>query len=297
MIGIWYWCTDQTIVQRVLGARDENHARAGALFAGFIKILPLFIFVLPGTICYALVNQGTLNGSAMHGSADTYAFLIRELLPTGLKGLMAAALAGGRHVDRLRRTQFDRHARQLRLIETLATGRDRSRARLGRPLVFLCGDGAGDYLVAEPQSRWHLPGGQRNDHVPGAADDLRVPVRHFLATGLLDRRRQAHSWWARFVGLRYLHSISFSPAGGRRSSNGTNFDFLLQGVFLFLVCSTIMVSVSLRWPHQHTAESAALVWSSPWEPLESPGWPGLANYKFVSTLLILLLITIYYVLR
>ena len=111
VIGIWYWCTDQTIVQRVLGARDENHARAGALFAGFIKILPLFIFVLPGTMCYALVKQGTLDGNTLHGSADTYAFLIRELLPSGLKGVMAAALAGGRHVDCLRCAQFDRHAR------------------------------------------------------------------------------------------------------------------------------------------------------------------------------------------
>ena len=54
VIGIWYWCTDQTIVQRVLAARDENHARAGALFTGFIKILPLFIFVMPGTMCLRL---------------------------------------------------------------------------------------------------------------------------------------------------------------------------------------------------------------------------------------------------
>ena len=92
VIGIWYWCTDQTIVQRVLGAQDENHARAGALFAGSIKVLPLFIFVLPGTMCLALIKQGVLNGDAMQGPSDTYAFLIRELLPTGLKGLMAAAL-------------------------------------------------------------------------------------------------------------------------------------------------------------------------------------------------------------
>ena len=74
-------------------------------------------------------------------------------------------------------------------------------------------------------------------------------------------------------------------------------DFLLQGVFLFVVCSTIMVLTSLQRPHQHTDESAALVWSSPWEPLESPGWPGLANYKVLSALLILVLVTIYYVLR
>ena len=53
VIGLWYWCADQTIVQRVLGAKDENHARVGPLFAGFIKILPVFIFVFPGTICLA----------------------------------------------------------------------------------------------------------------------------------------------------------------------------------------------------------------------------------------------------
>ena len=49
VIGLWYWCADQTIVQRVLGAKNENHARVGPLFAGFIKILPVFIFVMPGT--------------------------------------------------------------------------------------------------------------------------------------------------------------------------------------------------------------------------------------------------------
>jgi len=62
VIGIWYWCADQTIVQRVLGAKDENHARVGPLFAGFIKILPMFIFVLPGLMCYALVYQKDENG-------------------------------------------------------------------------------------------------------------------------------------------------------------------------------------------------------------------------------------------
>ena len=45
VIGLWYWCADQTIVQRVLGAKDENHARIGALLAGSIKILPMFIFI------------------------------------------------------------------------------------------------------------------------------------------------------------------------------------------------------------------------------------------------------------
>ncbi|MBN1912710.1 MAG: sodium/solute symporter [Pirellulales bacterium] len=96
IIGLWYWCTDQTIVQRVLGAKDERHARLGPIFAGFIKILPMFIFVLPGVICLALIHKGFLpalpveNGEPKTG--DTLALLINHLLPTGLKGLMAAAL-------------------------------------------------------------------------------------------------------------------------------------------------------------------------------------------------------------
>ena len=90
VIGLWYWCADQTIVQRVLGAKDENHARIGPLFTGFIKILPVFIFVLPGLIATALIRQGKL--PAIADSADTYSLLINKLLPVGLKGLVAAAL-------------------------------------------------------------------------------------------------------------------------------------------------------------------------------------------------------------
>ena len=65
VLGIWYWCADQTIVQRVLGAKDENHARGGALFCGFIKILPVFIFVLPGLFAYTLYQKGMLDLSSL----------------------------------------------------------------------------------------------------------------------------------------------------------------------------------------------------------------------------------------
>jgi SSS family solute:Na+ symporter len=92
VLGIWYWCADQTIVQRVLAARDENHARLGPLFCAFIKILPVFIFVLPGTICVALVQKNAFGGDAPKIAADTYTFLITHLLPAGLKGLVTAAM-------------------------------------------------------------------------------------------------------------------------------------------------------------------------------------------------------------
>ena len=64
VLGIWYWCADQTIVQRVLGAKDENHARVGAIFCGIVKILPVFIFIVPGLMLYTMVKQGKLDSVA-----------------------------------------------------------------------------------------------------------------------------------------------------------------------------------------------------------------------------------------
>lgn len=93
ILGIWYWCTDQVIVQRVLSARDEGHAKAGTIFAGFLKILPVFVLVLPGIIAVALFPSmfTTSNGHVTNGDI-AYPMLIVNLLPKGLVGLMIAAL-------------------------------------------------------------------------------------------------------------------------------------------------------------------------------------------------------------
>ncbi len=84
ILGIWYWCTDQVIVQRVLGARSEDDARAGALFCGFLKILPVFVLVLPGLIARALYPE--IRGD------EAYPTLVLRLLPPGMIGVMVAAL-------------------------------------------------------------------------------------------------------------------------------------------------------------------------------------------------------------
>ncbi|MBZ5540014.1 MAG: sodium:solute symporter [Acidobacteriia bacterium] len=93
ILGIWYWCTDQVIVQRVLSAKDEGHAKAGTIFAGFLKILPVFILVLPGLIAFALYPAlfHLDHGHVTNGDI-AYPTLIVNLLPVGLVGLMIAAL-------------------------------------------------------------------------------------------------------------------------------------------------------------------------------------------------------------
>lgn len=92
VLAIWYWCTDQTIVQRVLAARDIRNAQLGPLFCAWLKILPVFLFVLPGILCVALVQQGAFGGEHPEHTADTYTFMISHLLPVGFRGLVAAAL-------------------------------------------------------------------------------------------------------------------------------------------------------------------------------------------------------------
>jgi len=94
ILGLWYWCTDQVIVQRVLSARDEGHAKAGTIFAGFLKILPVFVLVLPGLIAVSLFPQlfTTDQAGRVTNGDIAYPTLVVNLLPTGLVGLMIAAL-------------------------------------------------------------------------------------------------------------------------------------------------------------------------------------------------------------
>jgi SSS family solute:Na+ symporter len=84
ILGIWYWCTDQFIVQRVLSAKNLSHARSGTIFAGFLKILPVFILVLPGII--AIVLYPDIRGD------QAYPALVTRLLPVGVKGIVVASL-------------------------------------------------------------------------------------------------------------------------------------------------------------------------------------------------------------
>lgn len=91
ILGVWYWCTDQYIVQRTLSAKDVPNARRGALFAGYLKLLPVFIFFIPGVIAYALMQEGVIHFS-MDNADQALPVLITEFLPTGLKGLAIAGL-------------------------------------------------------------------------------------------------------------------------------------------------------------------------------------------------------------
>ncbi|MBC8277949.1 MAG: sodium/solute symporter [FCB group bacterium] len=89
ILGVWYWCTDQFIVQRTLSARDETQARRGTIFGGFLKLLPVFIFVIPGVIAYCLAQSGAIHYDTPDQALPT---LVSALLPAGLRGVVVAGL-------------------------------------------------------------------------------------------------------------------------------------------------------------------------------------------------------------
>lgn len=89
IVGIWYWCTDQYIVQRVLTARNIQEGRRGSIFGGFLKLLPVFLFLIPGVVALALKQQGKLEWDTPD---QAFPALMTNLLPAGLRGLVAAGL-------------------------------------------------------------------------------------------------------------------------------------------------------------------------------------------------------------
>ncbi len=102
IIGLWYWCTDQYIVQRALGAPNEREARRGSIFASALKLLPVFIFIIPGMIALALAKSGKVpalqsmvgpDGNAVPLVAQAaFPMMVKYVLPVGLRGIVVAGL-------------------------------------------------------------------------------------------------------------------------------------------------------------------------------------------------------------
>jgi solute:Na+ symporter, SSS family len=285
IIGLWYWCADQTIVQRVLGAKDENHARVGPLFAGFIKILPVFIFVLPGTICLALINQGQL--PVLEHSKDAYAFMITHLLPTGLTGVMAAALLAALmstvsgalnsiatlfSYDLYKRWKPDTPDHKLVIIGRIVTFVAMVLAILWSPMI--------SHFESIFQG------------VVAVICYIAPPITAVFVWGVFWKRASARASIITLISGSALGFIVF-VLDWFKDSTGWNVPPMMVTFYLFVICSIILAVVSYFYPHQHTSESKKLVWKNPGESLRDKGWNGIGNYKFLSAILFSVMVILY----
>lgn len=302
VLGIWYWCADQTIVQRVLGAKDENHARVGALFCGFIKILPVFIFVLPGLFAYTLVQTGKLDISALKTIDETgkeiinskgiYTLMITQLLPSGLVGILVAALLSG---------LMSQVSGALNSISTMASYDIYQRYRPETSDATLIKVGkivAGITLVL---SLAMLPLLNSYESIFNGVNDviahIAPPITCVFLLGVFWKKASAKSakltlWIGSALGaiVFTINKIDTSTVLGQ-------VPFMMMAFYLFCACVIMQVSFSYLYPVQHTSTSSTLYWKSIREPLQARGWKGPGNYKFLSLLLVLIMCMLFWMFR
>jgi solute:Na+ symporter, SSS family len=298
VLGIWYWCADQTIVQRVLGAKNENNAQIGALFCGFLKIFPVFIFVLPGLLAYALSHKGLINieqitstnslGESVVNSKGIYTVMITQLLPVGLVGVLVAALLSG---------LMSQVSSALNSISTLISYdlfkrnwpdiSDKKLVRFGRfsaavSLLF-------SIAILPLLDRYESLFLGLNDIIGHIAP----PITCVFLLGVFWKKASAKSaqltlWIGSFLGslLYAINKIFPTTVIGK-------IPFMLMTFYLFSICVLLQICLSYTYRVKHTTESEKLYWKFPLEPLKNPGWNGLGNYKLLSGILLTILILLY----
>ncbi|MFN0159150.1 MAG: sodium:solute symporter [Bacteroidota bacterium] len=243
ILGIWYWCTDQYIVQRVLSAKNLDHARGGTTFAGFLKILPVFILVLPGIIALHLSN-GTVSGDR------AYAWMVTTLLPSGVKGLVVAGLLAALMsslsamfnststlltIDIFKKFKPNASDAAMVRFGRLATGGIVVLGLLWVPFIGLLSDER-MYVYLQSVQAYVSP--------PIAACFLfgifwnRVNGKGAIASLLTGLVLGAF----RFI-LEIQHKLS--PLSNEFLAYVASVNFLHYAIFLFVVCSTVLVGVSL----------------------------------------------------
>lgn len=291
VIGLWYWCADQTIVQRVLGAKDENHARMGPLFAGFIKILPIFIFVLPGLICLALINQGKLPDGINESGDNTYAFMIDQLVPVGLKGLLAAALLAA---------LMSTVSGALNSIATVFSydiykrwrpdASEHSMVKVGRLVTFI------GMLAAILWSPFV-------GHYQSLFQGLNVmicyiapPITTVFVWGVFWRKASARAAQYTLYAGSGLGLVTFI-LDWFKDSTGWNVPFMMMAFYLFVICSTVLVILSFLMPDGSDEKAKSFTWEKPLDCLKAKGWPGLGDYRIVALTLFVCMIVLYWIFR
>jgi SSS family transporter len=386
VLGIWYWCADQTIVQRVLGAKDENHARIGPLFCAAIKILPVFIFVLPGLLFYTIVCTGKSDAIAQVSvkteaasedptaakartlivagpddaeprefrlrkgevldltgqfaalekgkgkvicnlptkldddgrvpkegmvrlpegvqavsSKECYGLMISDLLPTGLFGVMAAALMAA---------LMGNLASAANSISTLFSydlwkrfrpdTPERRLVRIGRAATFL------SFVVGITL----VPLLDRYESIFAAINDviahIAPPITCVFLLGVFWGKASARSAkWTMWMGsalgaalfaLKTLHGWQPETFGWIPPFFYET-PFMLMAFYLFVACTVLQLTLSHALPKTAEEDVQRLYWGNPIHALKSAGWSGLGDYRIITAGVLVAMIGLYVMFR
>jgi len=289
VLGIWYWCSDQTIVQRVLGARSERDAQIGPIFAGFIKVLPVFLMVFPGVIAYVLFRE------KIGENADgTLSVLILELLPHGMKGLVLAGLLAA---------MMSTVAGALNSAATLVSidivkrirphTQDRTLVRIGQITAV-------GVMVAAVA--WSTQGERFGGIFAGINQMISVlapPISTVFIWGIFWRRgTSAAALTTLVVGFLLgaaVFAIDFPAFGLQWVTKGWGIPFMLQAWLLFVACSTVYVIVSFLTPPPEPHRVERYCWKSPLAAVTEKPLAGAFDPRVLAVLLVAVMAICYWV--
>lgn len=293
ILGVWYWCTDQVMVQRVLSARTEGHAKAATIFAGFLKILPVFILVLPGLIAVALYRdlfKFEPGGQVLNGDI-AYPTLIVNLLPSGLVGMMIAALLAALMgamssvfnsastlvtLDFYKKYRPNASERNLVNFGRFATG-----------VMVLLG------LLWVPFI--HLISSQLYIYLQSVQAYISPPIAACFILGILwPRLNGAGAITSLLTGfglgaVRFVMELKDRAAGGHYFTSPipawlVNINFLHYAILMFVICSIVLIVVSLATPAPDRQKLVGLTFATvnrrlDLEPVGAAGLAARPAYK------------------
>src|SRR5213083_77030 len=269
ILGIWYWCTDQVIVQRVLSARDEGHAKAGTIFAGFLKILPVFLLVLPGIIAYALFPGQVVKPDY------AYPTLVLNLLPVGLVGLVMAALLAA--VMGAMSSVFNSASTLVTLdfykkIRPQASeGQLVNFGRVATGVMVLLG------LLWVPFI--HYISSQLYIYLQSVQAYISPPISACFVLGILWPRLNGSGAIASLLtgfvmgAARFVMELADRASGVEFQNSAVHWlvhmNFLHYAIFMFVVCSVVLVAVSLMTPAPDRKRLAGLTFATVDDKIET----------------------------
>lgn len=296
IIGIWYWCTDQYIVQRTLAARSLTDARRGAIWGGFLKVLPVFLFLVPGLIGFALHQKGLIHiPSKADGALDgdmVFPTLVASLLPVGLRGLVVAGLLSA---------LMSSLASLFNSCATLFTVDIYEKLRPGKSQAHLVGVGRMATGVVVVLGILWIPimplvsQGGLYQYLQSVQGYLAPPITAVFLLGLFWRRINSTGALAGLVvgfalgmlkltfqilaGIQLLDAVPLLRAFGE-------INFLYYSGALFAVSVVMVIGGSLLGPPQSEAQIAGLTYSSITpeqreENRRSWGWPDVLGTALV----------------